>query len=539
MERNFYTDSFEKLLKEKSDEFRMYPSKRVWHSIYNDLHPSRKWPSMAMSMLLVIALLLIGYLNTSDNTSKTFIARNEAKQTANDKLAADPRANGNTVQHLKQPADNELNSDNNDNADISGNSNTNADLTNTNITGSTTNIVTVADGNNNDLALNNGNSNGNNNSSSTVSKTTTAKDKNVVEEMGAYISNSQLLTDIAIANKNKKAKPGNNNAKDNTTGDQVDAINGETNKTALQNTTPGNLAMANKAKEEKNTIVKNEKPAVKPDSKAADKTNANDERSWIEDYALHNKSSRKKWKDRTEMEFYVTPGVGYRKLSSNARFEPTAVTSLTATPPPSSDVNKSVSQKPGMGLEAGFGLAYAVAKNIRLKAGVQLNYTSYGINANETYHPVLTTLMLNDLNTGYSYLSPRTTTLSNIPGAQKVTVHNKTYQVSVPVGIAVKLAGKNKLEWYAGATVQPSLILGGTAQLPSSDYQSYVVDPSLMRKWNMNTSVETYINYKLGNYSLQVGPQLRYQVLSTYSKKYTLNEKLYNMGLKVGLVKSF
>lgn len=81
MEQNFYTENFEKLLKEKSDEFRMYPSKRVWHSIYNDLHPSRKWPSVAMSMLLIIALLLIGYLNTNDNSTKTMTYRSQDTQT--------------------------------------------------------------------------------------------------------------------------------------------------------------------------------------------------------------------------------------------------------------------------------------------------------------------------------------------------------------------------------------------------------------------------------------------------------------------------
>ena len=69
MERKFYTDDFEQLLKERSDEFRMYPSKRVWHSIYNDLHPGRKWPSVAVSMLLIIALLLVSYWNSNDNNS--------------------------------------------------------------------------------------------------------------------------------------------------------------------------------------------------------------------------------------------------------------------------------------------------------------------------------------------------------------------------------------------------------------------------------------------------------------------------------------
>src|ERR1700749_532368 len=75
MENKFYTDEFERLLKERSDEFRMYPSKRVWHSIYNDLHPGRKWPSIAMSLLIIIAVLFMGYLN-NDSGSSAQIAAN-------------------------------------------------------------------------------------------------------------------------------------------------------------------------------------------------------------------------------------------------------------------------------------------------------------------------------------------------------------------------------------------------------------------------------------------------------------------------------
>src|SRR6188768_3370198 len=69
MDRNFHTDDFERLLREKSDEFRMYPSKRIWHSIYNNIHPGRKWPSVAMSITLISALLITGYLNTNNAVS--------------------------------------------------------------------------------------------------------------------------------------------------------------------------------------------------------------------------------------------------------------------------------------------------------------------------------------------------------------------------------------------------------------------------------------------------------------------------------------
>ena len=65
MDGNFHIDDFERLLREKSEEFRMYPSKRIWHSIYNNVHPSRKWPSVAMSISLMSAIILLGYLNTT------------------------------------------------------------------------------------------------------------------------------------------------------------------------------------------------------------------------------------------------------------------------------------------------------------------------------------------------------------------------------------------------------------------------------------------------------------------------------------------
>ncbi|MEI7734879.1 MAG: hypothetical protein WCI49_05405, partial [Ferruginibacter sp.] len=81
MEKKYYTDDFERLLKERSDEFRMYPSKRVWHSIYNDLHPGRKWPSVAVSLLLITALLITGYWNSNNHTTQTLI-------TASNKLPA-------------------------------------------------------------------------------------------------------------------------------------------------------------------------------------------------------------------------------------------------------------------------------------------------------------------------------------------------------------------------------------------------------------------------------------------------------------------
>jgi hypothetical protein len=50
--------------------------------------------------------------------------------------------------------------------------------------------------------------------------------------------------------------------------------------------------------------------------------------------------------------------------------------------------------------------------------------------------------------------------------------------------------------------------------------------------------VETFLSYKMRNGARwQIGPEFRYQLLSTYSSQYGINENLKGYGLKIGLVK--
>ena len=189
MERKFYTDNFEQLLKEKSDEFRMYPSKRVWHSIYNDLHPGRKWPSIAMSMLLIIALLLIGYLNTSDNTN----TKNPAE------IAGLSNGSGNnTTGNAKTPLIETL-----------AGSNHQPEVVTTTMPGNTvisTNDITALNNANNIPAANNG---GNESANSNSSVNRISANDNLVESLDNYINSSRLLTDVAALNRKNELKKGN------------------------------------------------------------------------------------------------------------------------------------------------------------------------------------------------------------------------------------------------------------------------------------------------------------------------------------------
>src|SRR5674476_293412 len=78
MERRFFMNDFEVSLKEHADQFKMIPSKRVWHGIYNDLQPGRRWPSVTMSLLLIFTLVVIGHLNTNNSHRPIYLTANNA-----------------------------------------------------------------------------------------------------------------------------------------------------------------------------------------------------------------------------------------------------------------------------------------------------------------------------------------------------------------------------------------------------------------------------------------------------------------------------
>lgn len=494
METNFYTDEFEQLIKEKADQFRMYPSRRVWHSIYNNLHPSRRWPSFAMSIFLITSLLLIGHLNTSDNVVNNKFAGNSPSDQADD----------NTLINKKPLSFNNTLS----------------------FTGTNSESLSVSE-KPNDLSADN----------SSSSKYFTDNNTNIiVPVLDNYINTNQLFTDVAAVNEKNNPKTANSvsasvSIPSNTEYDETAFNSKGITIAGTKQATPDQP----QSQQPDKLITEKENAALNSPLSAETNSSVLDEKAWIENFALHNTPPRNKLKGRLDFEFYATPAVNYRKLTTESK-------GSTAPFATTGDINRSISQRPGLGIEAGMGLSYSFAKNLRLKAGVQFNYTNYNINADKTNHPIITTVLYIDPNTGYSYPVARTSTISNAYDAnalQPVTLHNRTYQISIPVGLAYKLSSHKNVEWFAGATVQPSYIFGGNAHLISADLKSYVSEPGSIRNWNLNLGFETYMSYKLGAYSLRVGPQLRYQVYSTYRKDVSLIEKPYAVGLKFGIVKGF
>src|SRR5258706_332479 len=59
-ESKFYSDDFEQLIREKTEQYKMYPSERVWKGVHNSLHTKRRWFIGSMSLLVTGILFLAG-----------------------------------------------------------------------------------------------------------------------------------------------------------------------------------------------------------------------------------------------------------------------------------------------------------------------------------------------------------------------------------------------------------------------------------------------------------------------------------------------
>src|SRR5664279_4518805 len=59
-ERNLYNDEFERQLKEKADQFKMYPSDKVWNEVNSSLHTRKRRFVIGMSFLVGSILFIAG-----------------------------------------------------------------------------------------------------------------------------------------------------------------------------------------------------------------------------------------------------------------------------------------------------------------------------------------------------------------------------------------------------------------------------------------------------------------------------------------------
>ena len=164
------------------------------------------------------------------------------------------------------------------------------------------------------------------------------------------------------------------------------------------------------------------------------------------------------------------------------------------------------------------------------------NYSGYNIKA-VTTHPTIAALLLNSENIDRPYVVTATSFYGNGTGPSEITLHNYSLQASVPFGLQYNLAGNDDVQLNVAATFQPLFVITDKAYLLSTDKRNYLTEPSLSRKWNMSTDFGTYISFKSNTFNWQIGPQVHYQILSTYSANFPGKEHLIDYGIRFGISK--
>jgi hypothetical protein len=493
MERGFYNEDIEELLKEKADQYKMYPSDKVWKGIHRSLHPNRKWYWLS----LFLFLSAVGYY-----TFIEFIAPGNAGKPANGSAPSSTASKPTTE-----------NNDNEPRAVIIPFGNPSKQATGTG-SNKPRNFVLNPD--------NTGNNNAGN--AGIIANFNTLNTPVTAPEM----ANAEA---IAMANGSSSEAP----VYDITTGrlqhawqpapvqDEALPLTENNTRQQLAGIAAANTSLAHATPVDAATLgshTQNEQE----DAKRA---------NWLHQVAVYElqvpKAKRLSW------QLAFTPTMNYRTLkgSNNA----SDVKTLPLAPVIEGDPEKLVNHKPALGFELGSNLLYTINKTFTFKTGLQFNYIRYDIQAYSSYASERAVIALN---TAYGIGTNAITTYTryrNFGGDAVQNLHNQFFQLALPIGLEVNLLGNEKIQVGVAGTLQPTYLLNRNTYLLTSDYK-YTTEPSLVRRWNLNTSAEAFISYKMGDLKWQVGPQFRYQLLSNYVKEYPIREHLMEYGIQIGVSKT-
>jgi hypothetical protein len=229
-----------------------------------------------------------------------------------------------------------------------------------------------------------------------------------------------------------------------------------------------------------------------------------------------------------QLQFYIASSASYRVLYNDNK--------LTFGNILQQDPEKVARHSPSVGMEFGAAILLPISKNINFRTGIQLNYTRYNVEVFRSNPQVATVIMNN--NNG---VIQRVTSLNsqNSTGLFKSDeVANETYQLSIPIGLEFRLAGKRKLQWNLATNVQPTYLLSASGYLLTSNFEKYIKAPDLLSNLNLNSSLETFLRWNVRDLQLQAGPQLRYQIFSNSQEGYPIKEHLVDYGFRIGIVKT-
>jgi len=552
-ESNFYSDDFEQLIREKTEQYKMYPSENVWKGVHNSLHTKRRWFIGSMSVLVGGILFFAGRELIAPSPHPVLAAKNV---TAVNTPA--PSARPAAIGPLRHPAITQDHSGNTSalaaRRDVlvlsDGNGEEGEDQAYKGVTITLSNLVISQPDLSEFL-------------SHAVKLPDHAPVLAVIVPKGTTVSDAGLVR-VSEDGPTGSANPGGLAARpgiDNGTArgmhgiaaskETTDEAPGITPQSVLESLSSKEVQTArnNRADHLARTKPGGSSPvadgAVSGEAAVAGKADAttiaeNADRQriyWLHDYAMYTLPEQTR-QPRTYFQLTLSPTVNYRSLQggdfSLAKFIPNAPVALTHP----GDAQRYVDHSPALGFAVGGSLLYRVTRNLSIKGGLQFNFSRYKIKAYASSTPQQATIALSSY---YGYIIDSLTSytsIGNFGGRTQQTFNNDYYQLSAPVGFELRILGNERLQFNIGATVQPSYLLNTNSYMLTSDYTGYTKEPSLLRRWNVSGALEAFLTYKVGNVRLQAGPEFRYQLLSTYNtNQYPISENLKGYGFKIGIVK--
>lgn len=455
MESNYSNKDFEQYVKQNADQYRMFPSDKVWKGVNGALHTRRRWYGFWLGFLLLITGGAVTWVMTTYPSSKK---ENAITQNSNPASASSAK-----------PVSAEK------------------------VTGDIKDLLPFT--------------------------------KEIITVQNSFITDeSNIVLPIAIQENIPEGTIATWQVSQQYSAVQTERFSG----------------IASSVNKTITTLLTEPKPDITEQSfteEASTRTNSPSAVSQTEAFSLltiesvTNAYQYKKTARKISWQLFVTPTISYRKLSVNKSLDNPSVSNFPFAS--LNDVNSAVTHKPDMGLQIGVSGRYPVAKNLKLRGGIQFNINRYDIKA-YAFNGGFATIDLNGSGNGNSSISTWTH-YRNYAGYKSNWLKNYYFSVSAPIGVELKLLGNNKTNFGIAGTLQPTYILKDRAYLISTDYKNYAEVPRLVRHVNLNTSFETFVNYTSGKTKWQIGPQVRYQLLSSFHNKYPVKENLFDFGVKVGV----
>lgn len=497
MERRFFMNDFEQSLKEHVDEFQMTPSKRVWHGIYNDLHPGKRWPSVAMSFLLIFTLVFIGHINTNNSHQSTFLTNKDSESKKIDDVKAISVENNNRKVIVKNINSREKAKDF---AYAGGQSNNEGSETKATLIIPETGEVPV------------------DNVSSKSNSASSSLDKSMLSN-STEISNvtQEINSENIFDNKQSQLK------------------NGVELKLWTENTLETEVLYNNTNLQTDSKVIRGKNDKLS-DIESGENKSHNPDASLAADAELKAKAAakvHKKKNDKITWVYFGAPVVSSVSFNGNSlKQDPGATLSPTVTV---NQKENKIIHNSALGFEAGIQMNYKIAQKLQFTTATHFTYSGYNIISNEV-HPTFATLILKDKG-GRTYSRSFITHYGDGTSNTIVSLRNYSWQASIPLGLQYEFFGNDKLQFNLSGNIEPSLVLKSNAYILSSDGRNYINEPSLLRKWNASSNFGAFVTFNSAKFKWHIGPNIRYQWLSTYQSDYPVKEHLIDYGIRVGISK--